>query len=182
MEDADKPEVVRPADDVDRGVENWSAREGSTYYRVTDLWLFSTEDLRAMAAAFEARGLVVATRAQWIDATEYFQLVEPQWYWSFQTPCEQNYVGPEANIVAFLSAIEALDPPTRAAWAGCSQRVFDVAYDCGTRPLAVRHNLSAGTLARMAAVDGTLRLTLYALDPREIKHAEPDAAADGGGT
>lgn len=182
MADAKYSEVVRPADDVDRGVENWSMWDGTTTYRVTDLWLFSTEDLSAMAAAFEARGLVVATRAQWIDATEYFQLAEPQWYWSFQTPCDEDYVGPEAKIAAFLAAVEALDPPTRAAWARCSQRVFDVAYDCGMRPPAVRHNLSAGTLARMAAVDGTLRLTLYALDPREIKHAEPDAAPDGGGT
>src|SRR3954463_14328075 len=98
MGDADKPEVVRPADDVDRGLETWSMWDGTTTYRVTDLWLFSTEDLTAMAAACGAGGLGVTPRAQWIDATEYFQLAEPQWYWSFQTPCDKSYVGPEANI------------------------------------------------------------------------------------
>lgn len=66
MEDADNLEVVRPADNVDRGMENWSMWDGTTTYRVTDLWLFSTEDLTAMAAALAARGLVVTTRAQWI--------------------------------------------------------------------------------------------------------------------
>ena len=55
MEDADQPEVVRPADDVDCGLEKWSMWDGITSYRVTDLWLFSAEDLTA-AAALEARG------------------------------------------------------------------------------------------------------------------------------
>jgi hypothetical protein len=155
--------------------------DGSTFYRVTDLYLFSAEDLTLMAAAFEARGLVVTNRAYWITATEYWQLLEPQWHWSFQPPCEERSDGPEPTIAAFLSAVEALDPPARAAWARCSHRIFDVAYDCGTRPNAIRHDLSAGTLARLAAVNGTLRLTLYALDPREVEDAEPGATAAGGG-
>jgi hypothetical protein len=185
MEDADKPEVVRPANDVDRGLETWSMWDGITSYRVTDLWLFSGEDLTAMAAAFEARGLVVTNRAYWITDTEYWRLPEPQWHWSFQTSCgacEEGSDGPEPTIAAFLAAVEALDPPARAAWARCSHRVFDVAYDCGTRPHAVNHDLSAGTLARLAAVDATLRLTLYPLDPSEIRPAEPDAALDRRGT
>ena len=177
MEDADKPEVVRPANDVDRGLEKWSMWDGITSYRVTDLWLFSAEDLTA-AAALEARDLVVTNRAYWITDTEYFRLPEPQWHWSFQTPCEGTSDDPEPHIAALLAAVEALDPPARAAWARCSHRVFDVAYDCGTRPHAVNHDLSAGTLARLAAVDATLRLTLYALDPSEVRPAEPDAAPD----
>ena len=181
MEDADKPEVVRPANDVDCGLEKGSPWDDITRYRVTDLWLFSGEDLTAMAAVFEARGLVVTNRAYWITDTEYFRLPEPQWHWSFQTPCCAGCDGPEAHIADFLAAIEALDPPARAAWARCSHRVFDVAYDCGTRPHAVRHDLSPGTLARLAAVDATLRLTLYPLDPRDIRPAEPDATADGAG-
>ena len=181
MADADKPESVRPADDVDRGLEKGPWWEGLTRYSVTDLWLFSAEDLTAMAAAFEARGLVVTNRAYWITDTEYWRLPEPQWHWSFQTSCEEASDGPEPHIAAFLAAVEALDPPARAAWTRCSHRVFDVAYDCGTRPHAVRHELSAGTLARLAAVNGTLRLTLYPLDPREVEDAEPGAAADDGG-
>ena len=175
MEDTDKPEVVRPANDVDCGLEKGSPWDGITRYSVTDLWLFSSEDLTAMAAAFEARGLVVTNRAYWITDTEYFRLPEPQWYWAFQTPCGETSDDPEPHIAALLTAVEALDPPARAAWARCSHRVFDVAYDCGTRPHAVNHDLSAGTLARLAAVDATLRLTLYPLDPSEVRPAERDA-------
>ena len=181
MEDTDKPEDVRPANDVECGLEWW---QGLTHYSVTDLWLFTSEDLTALAAAFEARGLVVTGRGQWITDTEYWRLPEPQWHWSFQTSCgacEEGSDGPEPTIAAFLAAVEALDPPARAAWARCSHRMFDVAYECGIRPHAVHHELSAGTLARLAAVNGTLLLTLYPLDPRDIEPAEPDAAADGGG-
>jgi len=177
MEDTDSPEVVRPADDAECGLEWW---EGLTRYRVTDLWLFTSEDLTAMAAAFEARGLVVTNRGRWITDTEFFRLPEPQWHWLFQTSCgacEEGSDGPEPTIAAFLAAVEVLDPPARAAWARCSHRVFDVAYDCGIRPHAVHHELSAGTLARLAAVNGTLRLTLYPLDPREIGPAAPGTSS-----
>jgi hypothetical protein len=173
MEDTDKPEVVRPADDVDGGMEWW---QGLTHYRVTDLWLFTSEDLSVMAAAFEARGLVVTNRGRWITDTEFFRLPEPQWHWSFQTSCgvcEEgcHCDGTEPTIEAFLSAVEVLYPPARAAWARCSHRVFDVAYDCGIRPHEVHYELSPATLARLAAVNGTLRLTLYPLNPSDIKPA-----------
>ena len=183
MEDADQPEVVRPADDSDHGLEKGSYWEGLTRYGVTDFWLFTSEDLTAMAAAFEARGLIVNGRGQWITDTKYWRLPEPQWHWSFQTPCgarEAGCDGPETDIAAFLAAVESLEAPLRAAWARCSHRMFDVAYDCGIRPRAVRHELSAGTLARLAAVNGTLRLTMYALDPSDIRPAEPGDATDGG--
>src|SRR5207253_11211979 len=100
MEDADKPEVVRPANDVDRGLENGWPRDGCTFYRVTDLFLFSAEDLTALAAALEARGLVVSHPAYWMTATDYWRIPEPQWYWAFQTPCEAAYDDPDANIAA----------------------------------------------------------------------------------
>jgi hypothetical protein len=149
-----------------------------TSYRTTDLELDSAADLTALAAALEARGLDVGHRALWIDDTEWFRIAEPQWFWRFQAGGEGPYNDPEAEIAALLAAVEALDPPARAAWDGCSQRVFDLAYDCGTRPFSVRHDLSAGTLGRLAAAGGLLRITLYALDPSEVRHAEPGAAPD----
>ena len=39
---------------------------------------------------------------------------------------------------------------------------------------------SAEDLTALAAAGGSLRLTLCALDPREIQPAEPGATADGG--
>jgi hypothetical protein len=173
--DADKPEVVRPADDVSCRLEQGSPWDGITSYITTDLVLWSTGDLTALAAALEARGLNVRDRARWIDATEWFRIAEPQWYWTFKA---EPYDDPEPEVAALLAAVEALDPPARAAWAGCSQRVFDLGYDCGTRPFSVRHDLSARTLARLAAAGGLLRITLYVLDPSKFSPAEPVAAAD----
>lgn len=173
MADVDKPEAARPADDGSCRLGQVSPWDGTTSYVTTDLCLFSAEDLTALAAALEARGLDVRQRALWVDKTEYFRIAGPQWYWRFQAGGEGPYDDPEPEIAAMLAAVEALDPPARAAWAGCSQRVFDVAYDCGTRPFAVRHDLSAGTLARLAAAGGSLRITLYALDPSEVRPAGP---------
>jgi len=154
-----------------------------TRYRVTDLVLHSAEDLTALAAALEAQGLRVSQRALQIAETsrEWFRIAETDRMWVFQLDCEVHCDDLEPDIAAFLAAVEALDPPERAAWAGCSQRIFDPCYDCGTKPFLVRHDLSAGTLARLAAAGGSLRLTLCALDPSEIQPAGPGAAADGGG-
>ena len=178
MADADKPEVVRPADDVSCRLEQGLPWDGITSYRTTDLVLYSAEDLTALAASLEARGLDVRDGPRWIDETEWFRIAEPQWYWRFQVGREGPYDDPEPEVAVLLAAVEALDPPTREAWAGCSQRVFDLAYDCGTSPFSVRHDLSPGTLSRLAAAGGLLRITLYALDPSEIRPAEPGAAPD----
>jgi hypothetical protein len=156
--------------------------DGITRYRVTDLELHSAEDLTALAAALEAQGLSVTQRALQIAETsrEWFRIAETDRMWVFQAGCEEQYDDPEPEVAALLEAVEALDPPARAAWAGCSQRIFDLGYDCGTKPFSVRHDLSAGTLARLAGAGGSLRITLYALDLSEIKPAEPGAAADRG--
>ena len=198
--------------------------DGITEYGVTDLVLHSAEDLTALAAALETRGMRVTQRALQIHETarEFFRIAETDRMWIFQLDgcgsyddpepevaamlaaveadgcepydgpepevaamlaaveadgCEPND-GPEPAVAAMLAAVEALDPPERAAWDGCSRREFDIAYDCGVRPFSVRHDLSAGMLARLAAAGGSLRLTLYALDPKEIQPAEPGAAPD----
>ena len=93
MADADKPEVVRLEDDVSCRLEQACPWDGTTRYCTTDLVLFSSEDLTALAAALEARGLDVRDRAL-------------------------------------------------------------LGYYCGTRPFSFRHDLSAGTLARLAGYCG----------------------------
>jgi hypothetical protein len=150
-------------------------------YVTTDLVLYSTEDLTALAAALEARGLDFRDPARWMDETEWYRIAEPQWYWRFQAGGEGSYDEPDPEVAAILAAVEALDAPARAAWNNCSQRVFDLGYDCGTRPFSVRHDISAGTLARLAAAGATLRITLYALDPSAITPAGPCDAPDPAG-
>jgi hypothetical protein len=180
--DTDKPEVVRPDDDEScpQGeCAPWA--EGTTRYSVTDLVLHSAEDLTALAAALEDRGMTITQRALQIaeEAREWFRIAADERMWVFQGGfCGESFDGPEMEIAAMLAVVESLDPQARALWDGCSRREFDFAYDCGVRPFAVHHDLSAGTLARLAAAGGSLRITLCALDPREIKNAEPGAAAD----
>jgi hypothetical protein len=142
--------------------------DGVTSYVTTDLVLYSIEDLTALAAALQARGLDRRDGPRWMDETEWHRIAEPQWYLQFQASCEVSYNEPESEVAAILAAVEALDAPARATWDSCSQRVFDLGYDCGTKPFSVRHDFSAGTLARLAAAGATLRMTLYAFDPSAI--------------
>lgn len=140
----------------------------TTRYRTTDLYLYSDEDLTALAAALQAR-----LPALCVGVNRLAHSHREAWYCNFSIdggpggPAEE----PEPGIAAMLAVIEALDPPLRSMWARCSQRVFDVAYDCGREPFAFRQELSAETLGRLAAVGAALRVTLYS-DPGESP-AEP---------
>jgi hypothetical protein len=172
MADAARDEAVPPDDPESCSLEHCSAWDGTTGYRVTDLCLFSSGDLTELAAALVARGLDHRNGPRWFDEPEWSRLDGPHWYWRFQAGGEESHDEPEPELAALLAAVEGLGPAARAAWDGCARRAFDAAYDCGVRPFAVRHELSAGTLARLAAAGGVLRVTLYALDPSEVKHAE----------
>jgi len=129
-----------------------------TRYRTTDLYLFSDDDLTPLATALQAR-----LPALCIGVNRLAHPHREAWYCNFSIdggpdgPAEE----PEPGIAAVLAVIEALDPPQRSAWAGCSQRVFDVAYDCGRGPFAFRQELSAETLGRLASAGAALRVTLY---------------------
>lgn len=151
----------------DRGEEG-ARMDETTRYRTTDLYLYSDDDLAALAAALQAR---LPARCVGVN-----RLTHPEaWYCNFSIdggpggPAEE----PEPGIAAVLAVIEALDPPLRSAWARCSQRVFDVGYDFGRGPFAFRQELSAETLGRLAAVGASLRVTLYS-DPG-TGPAEPGA-------
>lgn len=160
--------------------------DGVTQYLNTDLDLLSADDLTALAAAFEVRGLM---------PTRVIRLDDGRWHARFSgnSTADRCYDEPEPTIAAVLAVIEALDPPLRSAWAGCSQREFDIGYDCGREPLHFHQGLSAGLLVRLAAAGASLRVTLYAdqdgrpaerdgVGDQEVPRAEPGAAADGGGT
>jgi len=138
----------------------------STRYRTTDLYFFSDENLTALAAALHAWCKPVCLGAN--PRTQ-----RDDWYCNFSID-EEGAEEPEPGIAAMLTLIETLDPPSRSAWAGCSQRVFDIAYDCGRKPFAFRQELSAETLGRLAAAGASLRITLYS--DLETSPAEPLAA------
>jgi hypothetical protein len=177
MQDADQPVRSPPSDEelYELG-ECLPYVEGTTSYRVTDLVLHSTSDLTVLAEALQARGMIAMQRA-----IEWHRTAAGELMWAFQAGfCGESFNGPEVEIAAMLAVVESLDPRARALWDNCSLREFDFAYDCGVSPFAVHHDLSAGTMARLAAAGASLRITLYACDPREIKTTDPGAAPDPG--
>ena len=159
--------------------------DGITQYLNTDLDLLSADDLTALAAAFEVRGLMPTCEIRPYDG---------QWHARFagNSTADECYDEPEPTIAAMLAVIEALDPPLRSAWAGCSQREFDIGYECRREPFHFHQGLSAGILARLVAAGASLRVTLYAVQDRrpadqdgvcdqEVSSAEPGAAPDPAG-
>jgi hypothetical protein len=124
--------------------------DGRIQYLNTDLDLASTDDLTALASALKTLGVFSLHVARGEDA---------QWHATFET--DEHFDQADANIAAMITAVESLPEPLRAAWSRCSQREFNVGYDCGGEPWAFNQALSSELLGRMAAVGASLRVTLY---------------------
>jgi hypothetical protein len=124
--------------------------DGAIRYLNTDLDLTSPDDLTALAAVFESRGVssLHVTRGQ-----------DGLWYATFET--DEQYTEPEPNIKEMVAVVESLGEPHRSVWFGCTRREFNMGYDCGADPGAFNQGLSCELLGRMAAVGASLRLTLY---------------------
>jgi hypothetical protein len=120
------------------------------HYLNTDLDLVSSQDLEPLAASFGTE-LVFPLHVDKRD--------DGRWYATLET--EENFSEPECNITAFLEAIEAFDDRARDHWLACESREFNIGYDCGDEPRAFNQGLTAATIARMAALGISLRITLY---------------------
>jgi len=119
-------------------------------YLNTDLDLTSAGDLTALAAVFEAQGLLR------LHVTHHH---DGLWYATFETGEQHEEPGP--NIAAMLAVVESLAEPLRAAWARCTRREFNIGYDCGGEPRAFDQGLSSHLLGRIAEAGASLRVTLY---------------------
>jgi len=119
-------------------------------YLNTDLDVTSSNDLTALAAVFESRGVFPLHVTCGDDGL---------WYATFETL--DQHIEPEPNIAAILSIAESLVEPHRSVWVGCTRREFNIAYDCGAEPWAFNQGLSCGLLGRIAGVGASLRFTLY---------------------
>ncbi len=119
-------------------------------YLNTDLDVVAVQDLASLAAALAKRGLF----ALHVDRRD-----DGLWYASFET--EEQHREPEPNVAAMVTAVESLAESDRAMWAACLRREFNIGYDCGTTPSVVTQTLSSAVLRRVAALDASLRVTLY---------------------
>jgi hypothetical protein len=64
-----------------------------------------------------------------------------------------------------LDAIEAIEGVAKDLWEECSQREFNIGFDCGDEPWAFNHGLTNATLKRLVGVGASLRITLYPFRP-----------------
>lgn len=124
--------------------------DGKIEYLNTDLDLTSAEELTGLGEALKANTLY---------SLHVTQAEDGLWYAKLET--EENYDEPEKTITKMITAIEALEEPLRATWYRCSQREFNMGYDCGSEPWAFEQGLSCELLGRIAALGASLRLTLY---------------------
>src|SRR4051812_26952121 len=97
--------------------------ENTICYLNTDLDLISPDELTALAAAFEFRGVrpLQVTRSE-----------DGLWYATFET--DKSFDEPEPNISAILSVVESFEPHLRSMWNGCTRRELNIGYDCGEKP------------------------------------------------
>jgi hypothetical protein len=122
----------------------------TTCYLNTDLDLTSSEDLTALAAVFESRGVfpLHVTRGE-----------DDQWHATFEMMDRQTE--PELNIAALIEVAELLQEPHRSMWQRCTKREFNIGYDCGAEPWSFNQGLSSELLGRMAGLGASLRVTIY---------------------
>ena len=123
---------------------------GTISYLNTDLDLVSSEELTALAAVFESRGVL---------ALHVIRRADGLWHATFET--KDQHTEPEPNIAVMVAVVESLAEPHRSIWLGCTRREFNIGYDSGAEPWAFNQGLSSGLLGRIAAVGASLRITLY---------------------
>ena len=119
-------------------------------YLNTDLELTSRDDLTALSRVFKSRGFFSLRVMHHEDGC---------WYATFET--SDHHTDPESCIAAMVAAVETLRPRHRSIWDSCTQREFNIGYDCGDEPWAFNQGLSSELLGRIAAVGAALRWTLY---------------------
>jgi hypothetical protein len=112
-----------------------------THYLNTDLELVAPCDLAPLADALVHRGFV----ALHVSDSQY---EDGSWHAAFET--EEQFQEPDQTIAAMLTAIEALDEPSRSLWEACTIREFDIGYDCGDEPGRFIQQIKTATIARIA--------------------------------
>jgi hypothetical protein len=123
---------------------------GDIRYLNTDLDLVSPDDLTPLTATFTLSGVFPLHVTHSADGL-----------WHSALEVHGQHTEPEPDIGAMVSVVESLDEPLRSLWLRCTQREFNVGYDCGSKPWAFNQGLSTGLLRRVAAVGASLRITLY---------------------
>lgn len=122
----------------------------NTRFLNADLDLESARDLDPLARELAAAGLLVLHCERHDDGI-------------FRARFEASLCAGscEAALGALARSVEGLGADGMAAWRACLRREFDLGYECGDGPQRLEETVSAATLARIAALGGALRATIY---------------------
>lgn len=75
-----------------------------------------------------------------------------------------------------LKLLEQLPEPYKNLLSSCSSRIFDYGIDSGFKDKErLKIDFTASQLARLAALDITVRMTVYPYHPARVLHAPPPA-------
>ena len=132
-------------------------------YLTTDLDLRAPLDLAPLSDALGQRGLLAHYVGPGQDGS-----------WSARFGTAYGFQEPDQDIAATLTVIESLDELSQRLWAACISRDFNIGYDCGDEPWAFNQQLSAPTLARIAAVGAGIVITIYPVLETEAVEAAVD--------
>lgn len=121
-------------------------------YLNTDLVLCSDQNHTELIDFLASKGFIVL----WSDLSE-------DGFWWSNLEIDDTLHNPETTIMMMLSILDHLPEPQRLIWDGLLQRTLDIGYESGTEPRSMTHDLSVGTLKRIAALDTAIKITLYAM-------------------
>lgn len=121
-------------------------------YLNTDLVLCSDQNHTELIDFLASKGFIVL----WSDLSE-------DGFWWSNLEIDDTLHNPETTIMMMLSILDHLPEPQRLIWDGLLQRTLDIGYQSGTEPRSMTHDISVGTLKRIAALDTAIKITLYAM-------------------
>jgi hypothetical protein len=90
---------------------------------------------------------------------------------TFETPVVRG--DPDSRIGSFCNLVENLPDVARLAWDEAFLRVFDIGYDAGETPRAYQCDLRPETLAAVARIGASLRITIYSANRSIEKAGQP---------
>ena len=80
-----------------------------------------------------------------------------------------SHAGPNEDIEFFCSLIESLEEEAQRLWENSFYRIFDIGYESGTSNNSYSSDLRESVVKRVAAVNASIRVTIYPYAPVSVE-------------
>jgi hypothetical protein len=125
-------------------------REGETAFLNVDVDVRSRKPLEPLVAAFTDK------------VSLHYIGRQGRKYWAHFAPYSPK--SPEAAIRALAAMVGRLPGAARRLWDGADERVFDIGIQAGLRPHNGEYQLSDASVALIARLGGSIKVTVYAAE------------------